>query len=174
MDYLVFSDSHGNVENLRQAVSRQLQAPAGVFFLGDGLRDLDGLDALDPQRTLFYRVWGNCDWASVPNVPTVCVTAIEGHTVFFTHGHRFFVKSGYGALLAEAAKRGADIVLFGHTHKPHAETLPAGTQIGDTVLERPMYLFNPGSIGYNTDGNGASFGVLTIRDGAVLLSHGRI
>ena len=174
MEFLIFSDSHGNVDTLRLAVSRQISSPAGIFFLGDGLRDLDSLNTLDPQKTLFYRVRGNCDWMATPNTPTMGVTALEGHTVLFTHGHLFSVKSGYGALLAEAARRGADIVLSGHTHVPHLEIIPVGTELGGVTLNRPMYLFNPGSIGYNTDGKGASFGTLLIKGETVLFSHGRI
>lgn len=173
MEYLIFSDSHGNAKNIGLALSRQIHVPAGVFFLGDGLRDLDVLDTLDPQKTFLYRVCGNCDWYS-SGVPTEGLTALEGHTVLFTHGHRFSVKSGYGALLAYAAKQGADIVLSGHTHVPHFEILPIGTVLGETVLSSPMYLFNPGSIGYDTDGKGASFGTLLIKGETVLFSHGRI
>ena len=175
MEILIFSDSHGNTDGMRHALDRQVGRIDAIFFLGDGLRDVDALDTGDAT---VYRVAGNCDWFSAGAMgalpPTECVTALQGHTILLTHGHRFGVKGGYGALLAHAVGIGADIVLSGHTHMPHAEILPVGTQIGQTVLTRPLYLFNPGSIAYNTDGHGRSFGVLLLRGETVLLSHGRI
>jgi predicted phosphodiesterase len=86
-----------------------------------------------------------------------------------THGHEWGVKGGLGALIAHAADVGADIVLFGHTHAPTLQTIAVGEQIGKTVLSRPMYLFNPGSIGYD-----GSFGTLTIKGETVLFGHGRL
>ena len=38
-----------------------------------------------------------------------------------THGHGYFVHSGTLYLKREARKKGADIVMFGHTHKPYME-----------------------------------------------------
>jgi len=172
MEYLIVSDSHGNVGNLRTCLSRQITPPAGIFFLGDGLRDLEALE-VDPQ-TFLYRVRGNCDFFSASDVPNMGLTSVEGHTVLFVHGHLFSVKSGYGALLANAARLGADIVLSGHTHVPYEEVIPAGTVIGGVALEKTIRLFNPGSVGYNTDGLGASFGTLLLRGETVLFSHGRI
>ena len=87
------------------------------------------------------------------------------------HGHRYGVKSGMGALLSHAAARDADIVLFGHTHIPHEECIPVGTEIGGVVLTRPMYLFNPGSIGRSGT---PSFGTLSLTKDTVLLSHGEL
>lgn len=169
MEYLIFSDSHGNAANMKLALSRQLHAPDGIFFLGDGLRDTDVLTDTEGKQSFLYRVAGNCDWFSSAYVPSEGLTALGGHIVLFTHGHTFFVKEGTSTLLAHAASRGADIVLFGHTHKPLEETIPAGTRVGESVLARPMHLFNPGSIGYN-----GSFGVLTLLGDTVLLSHGKI
>lgn len=172
MEFLIFSDSHGETQGMKHALSRQLTAPDGVFFLGDGLRDLDALEFSD--RTTLYRVAGNCDWFSSSMAPTECTTALGGHVLFLTHGHRFGVKGGFGALLAHAATVGADIVLCGHTHRQHAEIIPAGQTVAGVLLTRPMYLFNPGSIGHDVDGEGRSFGTLLIKGESVLFSHGRI
>lgn len=164
MELLIFSDSHGRTDGMLWALDAQLRRPNGICFLGDGLRDLDALD----DATAVYAVRGNCDWDSAAaSYPSELLLHFEGHTLFLTHGHTYGVKGGVGALIAHAADVGADIVLFGHTHEPLSETIPAGTQIGNRVLERPMYLFNPGSIGYEH-----SFGTLLLSGDAVLFSHG--
>ena len=42
MKYLVFSDSHGNTDAMRRIIKLNLEAGKldGVFFLGDGIRDI--------------------------------------------------------------------------------------------------------------------------------------
>lgn len=170
MELLIFSDSHGRAENIQCALARQVKAPDAVLFLGDGARDLDRIFLCD---TPLWAVRGNCDWSSSDFADkTERLLYLEGHTILLCHGHEWGVKGGLGALIAHAADVGADIVLFGHTHKPTLETVAAGTQIGKTALSRPMYLFNPGSVGYNEDGEGYSFGTLTLRADTVLFGHG--
>ena len=172
MELLIFSDSHGNADGIRQALMRQPRRPDAVCFLGDGVRDLD-LPAL--CEVAVYAVRGNCDWSRTEDVPwTERTLYLEGHTILLTHGHLHGVKSGLGGLISYAASVGADVVLFGHTHRPTERVLPAGTQVGDCVLERPMYLLNPGSVGYDEDGEGRSFGTLTLQGDAVLFAHGRL
>lgn len=170
MELMIFSDSHGKNDGMQRALSLQPHAPGAVCFLGDGLR---GAEELDIGRAMLYSVRGNCDW-SESETPTERLVSIEGHSILLTHGHLFGVKGGYGALLSHGVARGADILLFGHTHRPYEECIPIGTRIGETVLSRPVHLFNPGSIGYDEDGNGRSFGTLLLRGESVLFSHGRI
>lgn len=170
MELLIFSDSHGNRSNMQWAYDRQPVRPRQIIFLGDGLRDLDAVYFEDQP---ICAVRGNCDWFG-GDAREDATLELEGHRIFCTHGAVYNVKSGLERLKLAAAARNADIVLFGHTHRRHEEILPAGTVIGDHVLERPMYLFNPGSIGsgYGADCN--SFGVLTLQGRSVLLSHGSI
>ncbi len=169
MELLIFSDSHGRADGMQAALARQIGHTDAICFLGDGLRDAESLGFP------LYAVRGNCDWESGFSLyPIEMTVEAEGHKLLLTHGHTYGVKGGYGALLAHAADIGADIVLFGHTHRPHEEVIPTGTALSGVVLSRPLYLFNPGSIGYNEDGEGCSFGTLLLRKGTVLLSHGRI
>ena len=165
MEILVFSDSHGRRSAFREVVERQPRRVSAVFFLGDGLRDLDEDDL---GGAMLAAVCGNCDWSLTPFSRTETVTELEGHRILATHGHLFGVKGGLGALIARAAEVDADIVLFGHTHRPHAEVIPAGSVIGERQLSRPMLLFNPGSL------REGSFGILTLQNGAVLPSHGEL
>ncbi len=166
MEILIFSDSHGRAHLMKNALSRQITPPDAVCFLGDGLGDLE---ALSLERALLWTVRGNCDFGThFADEPLVRTVDVHGHRILMTHGHSFFVKSGYGALLSHAAKTGADVVLFGHTHTPVSLTVEKGERIGDVVLERTVSLFNPGSIGEG------SFGTLHLTENAVLLSHGTL
>ena len=170
MDILIFSDSHGDTSAIRKMLRSQLHQPDAIFFLGDGLRDTD---MLDPSNPPLYRVCGNCDWFSQGEAPTEIVMALGGHTFFATHGHLYNAKSSETALLAHAVKMGADIVLFGHTHTPTLKVIDAGlalysTATGTIKTDRPIYLFNPGSL------HSGSFGTLTIKRGEILFSHGSL
>ena len=172
MELLIFSDSHGRAENLLAAEARQVKRPDAILFLGDGARDLSHLSI---HNIPVWAVRGNCDWSSSDLADkTERILYLEGHAILLCHGHEWGVKGGLGALIAHAADVGADIVLFGHTHKPTLQVIAAGEQIGKTKLSRPMYLFNPGSIGFDEDGEGCSFGTLTLKGEIVLFSHGRL
>lgn len=165
MEFLIVSDSHGHAENIQAALERQVKAPNAILFLGDGARDLDRLWVCDIP---IWAVRGNCDWSSSDHADkTERLLHFEGHTLLLVHGHEWGVKGGLGALVAHAAEVNADILLFGHTHMPVLQTLSIGERVGKTVLLRPMYLFNPGSIGYE-----GSFGTLTLKGETVLFGHG--
>ena len=165
MEFLIFSDSHGRATAMHEALARQVRDPDAILFLGDGLRDAEWLDS---GGSALFMVRGNCDWFGGGDTPDEQTLPFEGHKLFLTHGHLYGVKGGIGALIAHAATLGADVVLFGHTHQPVCQTLPAGETVGATKLSRPMHLFNPGSIG------AGSFGTLTLRGETVLFSHGSV
>lgn len=168
MEFLIFSDAHGRNEGMLRVLARQPKAPDGVIFLGDGLRQMEpGLFGGLP----LFCVRGNCDWLSPlwADCPEEQLLSFAGHTLLLTHGAAYGVKNGTGLLETAAAEKGADIALFGHTHTPYLHTFPAGSRIGARVLERPLYLFNPGSIGY-----GGSFGHLLLTEDTVLFSHGEV
>ena len=162
MEFLIFSDSHGKYHGAIEAYERQVKKPDAVLFLGDGLRDLRREDF---GGSAFFAVRGNCDLFG-GDTPTEELLSFEGYKILFCHGHLFGVKGGLGALVSHAAKEGADIVLFGHTHQPYEGVINAGEMVGGVTLSRPMYLFNPGSL---ADGR---FGTLSLRGDTVLFSHG--
>lgn len=171
MNFLVFSDSHGRASGMMEAFARQIKKPDAVFFLGDGLRDISYCDF---GGTPIYAVVGNCDYfatfGSVSAYSELELT-LGGKKIFLSHGHEYDVKNGYGRIVAEGAERGADIVLFGHTHNAFAEYLPEGETDYGVVLEKPMYLMNPGSIG----GFFRTWGCIEIdKSGNVILSHGEL
>ena len=168
MECLIFSDAHGKASLMERVLRAQPTAPSAIFFLGDGLRD-----SRFPvfERQTLYAVKGNCDgglFGGLLPYDEEFVVSLEGHRILAVHGHRFGVKSGLGGLISYAASIDADIVLFGHTHLPSEQTLPAGTVVGGRALARPMYLFNPGSLAEG------SFGTLLMRGETVLFSHGSV
>ena len=163
MTILVLSDLHGREERVRAVLDRHGRADY-LFFLGDGY--LDAHRALnrtnDPP---FVGVRGNCD-AFFCDAPEEMTLDLDGVRFFLHHGHTTSVKHGFGGLISAARRTNADVCLFGHTHEPH---LSYEASEG----KKPFYLFNPGSIGKPYDGI-PRFGVITVRGGAVLLSHGTL
>ena len=130
MRILVMSDTHGDFFGVSRAVERQRKAEC-IFHLGDGERESDELYYRYPDKKLF-RVRGNCDLGStLPQNLEVC---LEGKHIFATHGYAENVKYGLITLSYTARERGADIVLYGHTHCPSLE------------YENGMIFMNPGSI----------------------------
>lgn len=118
MRILVFSDSHGRVSPMIDAV--ELYRPDVAFHLGDVVRDGENLRLACPELTL-YQVQGNCDLGRA-DCETEGVARLGGKTVFYLHGHTRYVKSGIGPAVTAAQAVGADILLFGHTHRPlHAQ-----------------------------------------------------
>ena len=133
-----------------------------VFFLGDGLYDADALRAMDTHPRMWIAVKGNCDFHRLFDGRETRRTeeiTLESRKILLTHGDAFGVKGSLYSLESYAIERGADIVLFGHTH------IPCERYVNE---ERPIWFFNPGSISSNE----YSYGILTIGE-SVLFSHGR-
>ena len=174
MDYLVVSDSHTSVSRLADLVQyRRTLLKKGenlhLIFLGDGLSGLFSLSCYDDL--IVHAVRGNCDFGDRffpygDEVPLYSLINVGKFKVFITHGHTFGVKEDRDELLREASSRGADIVMFGHTHSPTNEYIKGGSIRG---VERDIWCFNPGAL---SDYDG-SFGNLSVNDGGFLLSHGK-
>ena len=168
-DILIVSDSHGKSDLIEQAA--KLTRPHLMLFCGDGLRDLDCSGCICPV----YAVRGNCDCFYVPHMgdtDEILTMTLDGVKLLITHGHRFGVKSGLGALISKAVAENADAVIFGHTHEPLDITLlPEHTNERYGIcLHKPLHVFNPGSLGYRPH----SFGTLTLRNGVPLFGHGHL
>ncbi|MCD7708691.1 MAG: YfcE family phosphodiesterase [Clostridiales bacterium] len=120
--------------------------PDLIFHLGDCWADAGQLQRRF-SRIPMERVPGNCDY--VQEFPER-VIMVEGKQILICHGHTFGVKMGYSQLEQAAHERGADVALFGHTHRVFY-----GTHNGVTYL-------NPGSIGAPGYGIPPSYGILEI------------
>lgn len=151
---VILSDSHNTPRAVKNVLSAEKDA-AAVIFLGDGLPDLEKALTVHP-RLRAYAVAGNCDYGALE--PLDGLAAFEKVIVYYTHGNNYGVKYKLDSLTRAAKARGAEVALFGHSHRPHNE-------LRDGVL-----LFNPGSASRNLDGT-ASYGVLTLEAGRVLAAE---
>ena len=145
MKVLVLSDSHGRPGALRQAI--EAENPHAVLFLGDGLSDAEKMREEYP--TLFIEIVpGNCDWGSLDEPERLI--ELDGVRLLLMHGHTRGVKySGMNAYYA-AKEMGADVLLYGHTHRPMVD------------YDGTLYTMNPGSIRY-----AGTYGVLLLENGKV-------
>ena len=164
---LVVSDTHGRADLLCEAARRA--KPDLVLFLGDGLRDLSAL----PDDVSVRAVRGNCDWYTAEDAPLVRVETVANVRLYLTHGHTQGVKSGLDTAVAAAAAANADVLLYGHTHVPRELTLPAGAAAGGSVLQKPLLVLCPGSLGEPPDCH-PSFATLTLAPGGVLAGFGTL
>lgn len=125
MRALIFSDSHGDEENLRwMAELMSRRGPVNAYVhCGDGAQDFERVEnyllTLSPQARI-YGVRGNCDYF-VHDVPDQRVMRLGTVNVLITHGHLYGVKTTLSLLLRPAKELGCSVVLFGHTHRPTLE-----------------------------------------------------
>lgn len=131
MRILIVSDTHKSHKNLEKAVERTGKIDL-LIHLGDTEGDEDYIRALVDCPTHIIR--GNNDFFS--DLPGEEEFKVKGKRVFITHGHSYWVSVSEERLQAEAQRRGVDIVMYGHTHKPSYTE-----KDGKIIL-------NPGSIAY--------------------------
>lgn len=131
MKIAVFSDTHGYAEGMISAVREY--SPEQVIHLGDGRRDAERLAELFPSLPV-CRVSGNCDMTR--DEENYKLIRLGQYTAFLTHGHRYAVRGGRLDVLLYAAQCcGAQIAMFGHTHRALFE------QRGG------IFVLNPGTAG---------------------------
>ena len=88
-----------------------------LIHLGDVEGDEDYIPAVADCPV--HMVRGNNDFFS--DLPGEEEFMVEGYHIFTTHGHGYYVSMGETRLKQEARGRGADIVMYGHTHRPFYE-----------------------------------------------------
>ena len=174
MKIVVFSDVHGRSYRVEQVLALHPNADA-VLFLGDGIRDLP--DSVYRGAWSFAGVRGNCDLFGAGNSDfpffSELTLNLESYTVMMMHGDAYGVKHGTEDAICHAVERGADLLLYGHTHAPEERYLPEGTIIGNKTLAKPLWIMNPGSLGAPRDGV-PTYGLVQIRNKQILLSHGTV
>ena len=151
MKMLVFSDSHGVLSTMEEAVRRE--QPDQIVHLGDCWEDGRELALRFPEIPL-EQVPGNCD--RVPGAFKERVLEVMGHRILICHGHTYEVKDSLLSAVYGAEQKKAEILLFGHTHIAFCQ------QRGSVLL------FNPGAA---KDG---SYGVLQIDVSGVKVERRRI
>ena len=149
MKVLIVSDTHGREQNLAEALE-QTGPIDQLIHLGDveggaeHIRELAG----DAPAAI---IAGNHDFFC--DLPNERIFTLGGHRIFMTHGHGYFVHSGTLYLKREARKKGADIVMFGHTHKPYMEE------------DNELLVLNPGSLSLpRQEGHRPTYIVMEIAD----------
>ena len=154
MRILVLSDSHGNVENMARCV--ELTEPDVILHLGDCRRDAEALHRQFPSLPM-QSVPGNCDWGAV-DAPEV-LTEYGGVRILMMHGHTRNVKANTLSAVYAAREMGAQVLLFGHTHRPLVD------------YDGSLRVMNPGSVGR---GFPCTYGIVTITGGKIDCSTYRI
>ena len=145
MNLLVLSDSHGNIENMLQAVERE--HPRMILHLGDCWRDGERLHEYFPDIE-FLQVPGNCDFR--PAEETEHLLFLKDKRILLCHGHTYGVKQSLLCAGYAAEEQNLDLFLFGHTHRPLVDMR------GKTIF------LNPGSIG---DYRNHFYGIVTLENG---------
>ena len=174
--WMIASDIHGDFDCARRLVEQYRQSGAErLILLGDLLyhgprNDLPAgyapkkvIDLLNELRDELLCVRGNCDTEvdqmvlNFPILADYAILAVDGLTIFATHGHK------YNTTTPPPLKKG-EILLHGHTHVPAAD--PFGKD--------NLYL-NPGSVSIPKEGSPKSyllyengtFSFCRLEDGAV-------
>ena len=144
MKILVFSDSHRSRGGMLDAIDAH--RPDQVIHLGDLQSDAEELTYVYPKLPICM-VPGNCDgWTMDPLKKQI---TLAGKRILLSHGHLWGVKKGYEVAVADARAVGADILLFGHTHRALCQQLEDG-----------LWMMNPGA-------SRSSYGLIRIEQGQI-------
>jgi putative phosphoesterase len=151
MKILVFSDSHGNSQQMIKALSQHINETDYIIHLGDHCTDVRYIENIS-GITPVLAVVGNNDHNMAKNeYPEEKIIEIGGINFLLTHGHKQGVKQGINVLIALAKGKKCNVALFGHTHIPYCGK------------ENDLYILNPGSIGYPS-AKGYTYGIITIEN----------
>ena len=165
MKILVFSDSHMSASNMRRALELHRGSFDLCLHLGDGVREFKLLGEGYPGIQ-FLAIAGNFEDCFTSRCMSETVLELEGRRIMLTHGHKYHVKSTQEYLVCAAREKNCDAVLFGHTHKSCCRYINDGNQ-------KPLYLFNPGSISLPRD-DVPTYGILDIKKNGILPSVARL
>lgn len=144
MKAAVFSDSHGNTENMRRAIGAF--HPDCIIHLGDCIKDAERIAREYPELPM-HAVAGNCDCGG----PDSDIIDLEGVRILIAHGHGHNVKMDLDSFCNSVYFSGAALGLYGHTHRPLWNSI------------RGMQIMNPGSIG---DCLHPTYGQIELENGA--------
>ncbi len=131
MRILIASDTHGRDENLERAIKESGKLDL-LIHAGDVHQSEDYIRAVAGCPVQMVR--GNNDYFA--RLPDELEFTIGAYQVFLTHGHTYCVNAGYETIRREARARGANMVIFGHTHRPFLEE------------KKGLITLNPGSLSY--------------------------
>lgn len=131
MKILIISDTHGRHANFDIVMERVGKIDM-LIHLGDVENGEDYIEAM--AGCPVQMVAGNNDFFSF--LPKEKEFFIGNYKIFITHGHSYYVSMDTRRLKQECRERHANIVMYGHTHRP------------DIDLEGDIIAINPGSLSY--------------------------
>jgi hypothetical protein len=143
----VISDTHGQ---LRREVFGVFEKVDHILHGGDvGKWDvLNDLESLAPVTA----VYGNTDGSELrAKLPQVARVQLEGFDIVVTHGDQLGSPT---PRKVQAAFPEAEIIVFGHTHKPVLE-----------LVDRTVTVMNPGAAGPARFGVPPSVGIMELEPG---------
>ena len=143
MKILIVSDTHGRLGNV-EMVLEKVKPIDMMIHCGDIERDEEYLRMI--AGCPVYMVSGNNDWGLA--LDRELMIQIGKYRVMATHGHHYSVYYDLNALAQVAKDKGADVVMFGHTH------------VYMLKKEDGVIYFNPGSTSFPKNGNPATYGVM--------------
>lgn len=129
MKIAVISDTHRMDKYIEKSKS-YIEDCDVLIHLGDNTEDIPELTQNFHGKV--YAVKGNCDYEN--KYPKEQILLLKNKKIFITHGDSYGVKYGMNNIYYKGKELGADIVLFGHTHKHCIEKY-------DGIL-----FMNPGSV----------------------------
>lgn len=144
MRALIVSDTHGKHRNLDRALNAV--GPVDMFIhLGDVEGGETYIDAVVECEKHIVR--GNNDFFS--DLPREEEFMLGSKRVFISHGHNYYVSLDPETIKGEGRARNADIVMFGHTHRPYLD------------VDKDITVLNPGSLSYpRQEGRRGSYMIL--------------
>lgn len=131
MKVLIISDTHGHARNLKAVLERVAPVDA-LIHCGDVEGEEDYIAEL--AGCPLYVVAGNNDYFS--SLEREADFELAGKKIFLCHGHHYGVSMGVERIREEGQSRKADIVMYGHTHKPYLD------------IREDITVLNPGSLAY--------------------------
>ena len=132
----LMSDTHGSGYAMNRGLIALHEAHV-VLHAGDYAADLRL--AKEKPSVPFFAVRGNSE-SGLSDGPSEIMLCIGEKRLFLTHSHQYHSKLSLWRLQERAAKVGADIVVYGHTHQPNV------------MWEDGRLFLNPGSAGFPNQG----------------------
>lgn len=148
MRILIISDTHGRHKGVDK-IWDEVGAVDMLIHLGDVEGGEEYLNAVfDCPKHI---IQGNNDFFS--DLPEEEEFQLGPYKVLITHGHNYYVSVGLERLVQRAHAAGADIVMFGHTHRPYL------------ARKSDIIFLNPGSVTYpRQEGRKGSYILMELDD----------
>lgn len=147
---VAFGDIHGGTHNLMELVPVMERAD-GILFLGDGVSSLEILPRHLNKK--LHAVRGNVDFFC--KLPDELLVEIGGKTIFMAHGHTYGVKSSHDEIAKMTENYGADLCIYGHSHKY------------DRVVRKGVEVINVPPIGEKRTDLPGSYLIIEIENGNI-------